>query len=66
MPNETRVCRRVLIILTPHSIRTTLARLNFDALDPSDSMANFVHNMKLKRGVGFVEVDFVEGSELRP
>lgn len=46
--------------------RTTLARLNFDALDPSDSMANFVHNMKLKRGVGFVEVDFVEGSELRP
>lgn len=37
--------------------RKTLEVLNFDAIDPSDSMKNFVHRMKFKRGQGFEPVE---------
>ncbi len=35
----------------------TLSKLNFEALDPSDSMQNFIHNMKFSKINGFCIVD---------
>lgn len=36
--------------------RRTLDTLNLDAIDPSDSMKNFVHNMAFKKTTGFAPV----------
>ncbi|MCA9957335.1 MAG: hypothetical protein KC434_21550, partial [Anaerolineales bacterium] len=36
--------------------RETSKGLNFDAVDPSDSMVNFVHNMKFQKTKGFQSV----------
>lgn len=33
--------------------RQTIERLNFETLDPSDSMRNFKHNMKFSKTTGF-------------
>lgn len=46
--------------------RATVDRLDFERLDPSDSMVNFVHNMKLKKGQGFQAVPLVAGAALDP
>jgi len=35
------------------------------ALDPSDSMANFVHNMSFKKTKGFSAVSRVEARQFR-
>ena len=37
--------------------KETLNRLNFDMLDPSDSMDNFLHKMKFLKTKGFQKVD---------
>ena len=37
--------------------RETLSGLNFNLLDPSDSMANFVHMMKFMKTKGFQQVE---------
>lgn len=44
----------ILSVLIP---RETLIKLNFSMIDPSDSMKNFVHNMKFKKTSGFEVVD---------
>lgn len=44
--------------------RSTLERLNLDALDPSDSMRNFVCRMEFKKTKGFMVVDKIEASTL--
>jgi len=44
----------ILSVLIP---RNTMGRLNFDAIDCSDSMSNFVHNMDFKKSRGFVPVE---------
>lgn len=44
--------------------RATVDRLNIEALDPSDSMLNFVHNMKFLKTKGFQPVAKIEPSEL--
>ncbi|MOA48903.1 hypothetical protein D3C78_1717160 [compost metagenome] len=36
--------------------RSTVDGLNLEAIDPSDAMKNFVHNMNFKKGVGFSAV----------
>lgn len=36
--------------------RKNLGALNLDAIDPSDAMKNFVHNMSFKKTTGFVPV----------
>lgn len=41
----------------------TMDKLNFDTLDPSDSMQNFVHNMKFSKTNGFSQVDKVDVKE---
>ncbi len=37
--------------------RNTLDKLNFETLDPSDALNNFVHNMNFKKGKGFFAVE---------
>lgn len=44
----------ILSVMAP---RDTLNKLNFDSIDCSDSMVNFIHNMKFKKTKGF---DIVE------
>jgi hypothetical protein len=40
----------------------TLENLNFDLIDPSDSMENFVHNMKFAKTKGFSAVEKVDST----
>ena len=44
-------------ILSVAMPRKTLEHLNFEMIDPSDSMANFVHNMKFFKTKGFAPVE---------
>jgi hypothetical protein len=46
--------------------RRTLERLNFDQLDPSDSLRNFAHRMDFKKSRGFTPVQRIHASELQP
>lgn len=46
--------KTVLSVAMPEA---NLMRLNFDFIDPSDSMENFVHNMSFSKTNGFKEVD---------
>ncbi|MCI0648284.1 MAG: hypothetical protein L0346_25795 [Chloroflexi bacterium] len=43
--------------------RETLGRLNFQLLDPSDSLTNFVHKMSFKKTQGFAAVEALKASE---
>jgi len=43
--------------------RRSLEALNLDAIDPSDSMKNFVHKMSFKKGQGFNPVDILSPSD---
>lgn len=52
-------------ILSAAIPRRTLERLNFDQLDPSDSLRNFVHRMSFKKTQGFVPVKRILPSELQ-
>jgi hypothetical protein len=47
-------------ILSVKLDRATLERLNLDQLDPSDSMQNFEHNMRLMKTKGFQAVEKIE------
>lgn len=47
------------VILSVAMPRTTVERMNFTAIDPSDSMLNFNHNMKFTKTGGFQPVDRV-------
>ena len=44
--------------------RVTLEGLNFDSLDPSDSLNNFVHNMRFLKTKGFRVVDKITPDDL--
>lgn len=52
-------------ILSVYISRATLNSLNMNAIDPSDCMRNFVHNMNFKKTTGFEVVDTVNISLLR-
>lgn len=45
-----------LPILSVAFSRATVEGLNLEAIDPSDAMKNFVHNMSFKKGAGFSAV----------
>ncbi len=47
----------ILSVIIP---RETLDKMNLDAIDPSDSMANFIHAMKFKKTEGFQQVAKVD------
>lgn len=51
-----------LPILSVALPRKTIDKLNFELLDPSDSMDNFVHNMKFLKTKGFKPVERLETS----
>ncbi len=57
-PSTGRVAPQVLVSATVFP--DTLTRLNFDTLDPSDSMRNFKHNMNFTKTGGFKPVKPVE------
>jgi hypothetical protein len=42
----------------------TSRRLNYDMLDPSDSMGNFVHNMKFMKTKGFQPIEKLSAGDL--
>lgn len=44
--------------------KDTIQRLNFELLDPSDSLENFVHHMNFKQTKGFGPVEKIKPSEL--
>lgn len=44
-------------ILSVQVYPETLQKLNFEAIDPSDSMKNFLHNMKFLKASGFSPVE---------
>lgn len=44
--------------------RSTMDRLDFERLDPSDSMENFVHNMKFYKTRGFEPIEPITPEEL--
>lgn len=45
--------------------RKTIDKLNLKMIDPSDSMGNFVHNMKFKKQKGFEAVEKVSSSDFQ-
>ncbi len=54
------------IILSVAIPRSTLEQINFDTIDPSDSMRNFVHRMNFKKNSGFMEVEPIDPAEINP
>lgn len=51
-------------ILSALFVPATMNKLNFQTLDPSDSMSNFLHNMKFSKTNGFSVVEKVEQKPL--
>ncbi len=47
-------------ILSVVMVRETIKLLNMNTIDPSDSMQNFVHNMKFSKTKGFSPVEKIE------
>ena len=47
-------------ILSVAVSRSTIERLNLGAIDPSDSMDNFKHNMSFKKNKGFEKVERID------
>jgi hypothetical protein len=50
-------------ILAVHFTREALMRLNFAAIDPSESLKNFSHRMKFKKTAGFDPVEQMSSDE---
>lgn len=46
-------------ILSVAMPKVTIDKLNFETIDPSDALSNFVHNMDFKKGKGFNAVETV-------
>lgn len=51
-------------ILSVAVSRSTMQKLNLQAIDPSDSMNNFSHNMLFKKTKGFEKVDRIDSGSL--
>ncbi|MBY8045365.1 hypothetical protein KW482_01290 [Vibrio fluvialis] len=47
-------------VLSVYVSRATLAGINMEAIDPSDCMKNFIHNMSFKKTKGFEAVETVD------
>lgn len=52
-------------ILSAFIPKDTIVKLNFQALDPSDAMTNFVHRMNFKKTTGFNPVEKLEITDLQ-
>lgn len=53
-------------ILSVYMPEETLTRLNFDRIDPSDSLSNFLHRMEFKPTTGFKSVIALDLPETMP
>lgn len=53
-------------VLSVALYRDVMARLNFDTVDASDSLKNFVHNMDFKKTKGFASVEMLEPEQFTP
>jgi len=51
----------ILSVVIP---RETINKLNFELIDPSDSMGNFLHQMKFLKTKGFQPVREIHSSEI--
>lgn len=51
--------KEILPVISVLISRNTLNSLNLDAIDPSDSLDNFIHNMSFKKTMGFSPVEIV-------
>jgi len=51
-------------ILSAAISRSTMNKLNLETIDPSDSMANFIHNMSFKKTKGFESVERIDPENL--
>ena len=49
-----------VVVLSVFIPRKTVSTLNFDMVDPSDCMNNFVHNMNFKKSIGFSKVSEID------
>jgi hypothetical protein len=56
--------QRGVDILAVSVPREVAASLNFAALDPSDSLANFPHRMKFKKSSGFDPIDAISADDV--
>lgn len=54
-----------LPILSVAIPRATIAKFNMQAIDPSDAMSNFVHNMSFKKTSGFLSVSQINPADLK-
>lgn len=54
--------KMVLSVAIPRDI---FEKLNFETLDPSDSMSNFVYRMKFKKTQGFSAIERIKLSDLK-
>jgi len=48
------------MVLSVFYVRETIEHINYDLIDPSDAITNFVHNMNFKKTRGFEKVDQME------
>jgi hypothetical protein len=53
------------IIMSATVPRKTIENLNFQMIDPSDSMDNFIHNMKFTKQKGFEVVEKINPSDFK-
>jgi len=56
--------RQAQTVLSVCIYRNQLNHIHFDAIDPSDCMRNFKHNMKFGKTTGFAAVPPLEASSL--
>lgn len=48
------------MVLSVFYVRETIEHINYDLIDPSDAITNFVHHMNFKKTRGFEKVDQIE------
>ena len=53
------------IILSVNIPKPTLDKMNFETIDPSDSMKNFVHHMKFSKTAGFSVISQVVATDIK-
>jgi len=49
-------------ILSAFYVRETIEHINYNLIDPSEALTNFVHNMKFKKTTGFAKTDMIKRS----
>lgn len=48
------------IVLSVFYVKETMEKINYELIDPSDALSNFIHNIKFKKTSGFEAVEEIE------